>query len=256
MEHSEVLQDGPHRRVERFGNSVHRPAMPWTATIHRLLDHLRSVGFDLAPRPLGFDGLGREVLTFIDGESGPAGWAKVTGDRGLTTFAHVLRDYHQAVAEFRPPPGSAWADGTGTTGEGEIVCHGDFGPWNLVWRGDRPVGLIDWDYAGPAPAIRDLAWALQFVAPFRDDAECLRWLRYERAPDRRRRIELFCAAYGLDSTDGIVDAVIQTQRDGIDLVRRLAAQGRQPQADWVANGVLDELDRRLDWSVANRSLFE
>ncbi|MEU1710276.1 phosphotransferase [Streptomyces sp. NPDC005706] len=87
----------------------------------------------------------------------------------------------------------------------DVVCHGDFGPWNVVWQGIEPVGIIDFDFARPAPRSHDVAYALQYVAPFRDDAECL---RYPAPPDRRARLEDFCSAYGLDSTAGIVDAVI------------------------------------------------
>ncbi|MFJ9104066.1 phosphotransferase [Streptomyces sp. NPDC102405] len=28
-------------------------------------------------------------------------------------------------------------------GPPEAICHGDFGPWNVVWKGHRPVGIID-----------------------------------------------------------------------------------------------------------------
>ncbi|MEU4625882.1 phosphotransferase [Actinoplanes sp. NPDC023801] len=52
---------------------------------------------------------------------------------------------------------------------GDLVCHGDFGPWNLVWHGNRPVGILDWDYAWPHPPIHDVAYALEYVTPLRDD---------------------------------------------------------------------------------------
>jgi hypothetical protein len=47
----------------------------------------------------------------------------------------------------------------------------------------------------------DVAYALEYVAPFRDDDTCRRWLAYPRPPDRRGRLELFARAYGLVSTD-------------------------------------------------------
>jgi hypothetical protein len=86
------------------------------------------------------------------------------------------------------------------------------------------------------------------------NAECLRWLRYPTPPDRRRRLEIFCTAYGSDSTAGIVSAVIGGQQDNADLVRRLADQGHEP--TWVADGLLAELDDRIAWSSAHRHLFE
>ena len=37
--------------------------------VHALLAHLADKGFTAAPRPLGFDEQGREVLTFLEGET-------------------------------------------------------------------------------------------------------------------------------------------------------------------------------------------
>lgn len=88
-------------------------------------------------------------------------------------MARLLRDYHQAVAGFCAEDDGPWAAAAAPAGAGEVVCHGDFGPRNLVWRGCRPVGIVDWDYAWPARAVHDVAYALEYVAPFRDDRECL-----------------------------------------------------------------------------------
>lgn len=165
-----------------------------------------------------------------------------------------MRHYHDATADFVPPAGAAWAVAPESAAP-EVICHGDFGPWNAVWRGGRPVGLLDFDFARPGARREDIAYALEYVAPFRDDAECVRWLRYPGPPDRRRRLEVFCAAYGLASADGVVDAVVDEQRGTIDRVRRLAFAGHEPQATWVGDGHLRELERRLAWSEAHRQLF-
>lgn len=108
------MQDGAHRRVVRIGETVRRPVQPWTPSVHALLRHLEEVGFAYAPRPLGIDGEGREVLTFIEGDSGAAGWAKVVDDQGLRNFARLLRDYHEACAGFSAPPGATWSTGAGS----------------------------------------------------------------------------------------------------------------------------------------------
>ncbi|MBW8485398.1 aminoglycoside phosphotransferase family protein [Actinomadura parmotrematis] len=256
MPAEKVLQGDAHRRVVRIGDTVRRPAQPWTPTVHALLRHLADAGFEHAPRPLGIDEQGREVLTYIDGDSGPAGWARAVDRQGLRNLARLLRDYHDAAQDFTPPPDTLWSTGTSIPSRNDVICHGDFGPWNIVWQGIRPVGIIDWDLARPAPRLHDVAYALEYVTPFRDDPECLRRLHYPAPPDRRARLEDFCAAYGLDSTGGIVDAVIMRQEENAALVRRLARQGIEPQATWVAEGFPAELDRRITWSRSHRHLFE
>jgi hypothetical protein len=48
---------------------VHRSTGAWTSSVHALLRHLHSVGFDGAPSVVGFDQEGREVLTWVEGDA-------------------------------------------------------------------------------------------------------------------------------------------------------------------------------------------
>ncbi|MEQ7127157.1 aminoglycoside phosphotransferase family protein [Actinopolymorpha sp. B11F2] len=252
-------QEPPPRRVERVGDTIRRPVAPWTPAVHALLRHLESVGFPYSPRVLGFDEQGREVLTFLEGESGPAGWAKVVPDSGLRAVGRLLREYHDAVAGWRRDPDLLWSSGIQEPGDpdnpDEIVCHGDFGPYNLVWQGDRPTGILDWDFAYPAPQRCDIVYAVEYLAPFRSNAECMKSLGYPEPPNRPHRVAVFAEAYGLTSTTALVDDVIRTQQETYDTVRKLAAEGCQPQATWVERGYLHLLLHRIRWSERLRSLF-
>jgi hypothetical protein len=52
----------------RIGDTVRRVPGRWTPSVHALLRHPEAVGFDRAPRALGLDDHGREVLSYLDGE--------------------------------------------------------------------------------------------------------------------------------------------------------------------------------------------
>ena len=64
------LEGGSHSGVVRVGETVRRETRPWSSSVHDLLRHLDREGFAGAPRALGFDDQGREVLTYIEGEAG------------------------------------------------------------------------------------------------------------------------------------------------------------------------------------------
>ena len=65
----ETLAGGNTTGAVLIGDVVHKQASPWTPTVHALLRHLEDAGFDGAPRALGFDDQGREMLTYLPGET-------------------------------------------------------------------------------------------------------------------------------------------------------------------------------------------
>jgi hypothetical protein len=200
--------------VRRVGDTVRRRPGPWTPAVHELLRYLEAVEFPYSPRVLGFDSDGNEILSYIDGVSGRNAWAMVVPDAGLTAFAQLLRSYHDAVAGFRPAT-AGWSGHRHDLRDDQLICHGDFGPWNSVWQSGRPVGMVDWDLARPRRRLYDVGYAMEYTVPFRDDAECVEWLAYPSPPDRARRLALFARAYGLASTNGLVDEVIRVQEEQI-----------------------------------------
>jgi len=230
-------------RVTRDGGTVRRPLQPWSASVQELLKYLEAVDFP-APRVISVED-DEEILSWIEGESGSDGWAKVTSDDGVRSWGRFLRDYHDAVADYQPSEQSIWSSGAATCENGQIVCHGDFGPWNAVWREGAPVALIDWDHARPAVPLFDLSYGIEYVAPFRSDGECLSHLGHVEAPNRRDRIKMFCEGYGVPVPDDIVGCVAEQQKQTAKLVERLAAAGIEPQATWVRQGYLRELAERV-----------
>jgi hypothetical protein len=103
----------------------------------------------------------------------------------------------------------------------------------------------------PAPPLFDAAYALEYAAPFRDDEECVRWLRYPALPDRRRRIEGFCNAYGIAVPADIGALVAKQQRTVAATCADLARRGIEPQATWVRDGHLAQLRARIAWTEAS-----
>jgi hypothetical protein len=65
-----LLEGGSHSTVVRVGMTVRRGSHPWSSAVLDLLEHVYQAGFAGAPRPLGFDDQGREVLTYLEGEVG------------------------------------------------------------------------------------------------------------------------------------------------------------------------------------------
>lgn len=234
------------------GDLVLRPARPWAATVHALLAHLRAAGLDCVPEPVGIrDEI--EAVSFIAGDAGPAAWPHQATEAGLASAATLLRRVHDASAGFVPPDDAGWA--FAPAAHADVVCHGDPGPWNFVWRAGVAVALIDWEHASPAPALHDVAAALDSFTPFRPDDVALGH-GFPQPPDRRARVTAFAAAYGTGGTAGLVDRVIDRQQATVTRVVDLAERGFEPWASWVRSGGLDDLRARTRWTREHRHLVE
>jgi Phosphotransferase enzyme family len=168
-----VLEGGDLNHVVRIGDTVRRPQGEWSPAVHALLDHFEAVGFDGAPRFLGVDDAGREVLRYVEGDAALA--PIPTDDEVLAELGLLLRHMHEAVADFEPPPDARWFTG----GEGPLVCHRDLFPPNVILREGQPVALVDWDFAGPAERLDAYGLSGEERARFVDRAVAMRKGGYE-----------------------------------------------------------------------------
>lgn len=238
--------------VVRVGDTVRRPTGRWSPAVHSLLRHLEDVGFEGAPRVLGIDDQGREVLSYLPTE--PT-WPYSEG--ALVLSARLIRRLHDALTSFVPPPGAVWrfpASGR-HRGPGRRIGHNDLGPSNTVFAGGRPYGFIDWDLAGPAGPFDDLALAAINFTPLRPDRFC-HGVGFTEPPDRAARLGLFCRAYGVQEPLALLDAIEAFQHESLREMREEGAQGVSPYATFLANGEDRFVQWDLDWFRANRAGLE
>lgn len=233
---------------------VRRPAHPWTPTVQAFLRHLRDRGLDCLPEPLGISD-DTETVGFIAGESGGDGWYHQHTEAGLRSAARLLRRLHDASIGWVPPDDAVWGLPP-VPGDDPVFCHGDPGPWNFVWQGDEAVGLIDWDLLHPAPRVDDVAYALRWFAPFRDDTLALEWHHFPEVPDRKARIGAFLNAYGKLPTFDVVEAIAARAEATMGHERSFAERGIEPQRTWVAEGSLAAIAAEISWVREHRHLLD
>jgi hypothetical protein len=231
---------------------VHRVTGPWTPAVHKLLRHLERVGFDGAPRVVGFDDRGREILTWVEGEAPPHPWPDwMASDEPLAALGGLLRRYHEAVAAFVPPPGAQWRSWLGSPG-GPIIRHGDLWPANVVFRRGLPAAFIDWDFAQPGTIVDDLASAAKHWIPLVSD-ERAGMDGFAFPVDRVRRLRILCDGYGADDDvrARLLPTVVRNAQYGYSSHKTWGEQGLPGFKEmWEAGSGPSILGDR-DWLVAN-----
>ena len=195
--------------VVRIGATVRKPVTSATPAVEALLEHLAAEGFQAAPRTLGRDELGRQVLEYIPGVL--ADTVPPLSEEDLEHLGQLVRRLHDTLQTFVP----RWR-------RLRRGLRPDLAPWNLVRDGDRWV-FIDWNGAGPGSRLWDLGYLAQGFVPLwagGDPKVC------------GRRLRRLADAYGLDDRQrhqlpGIITA---HTRGMFDLLQTSAATGHQPWA--------------------------
>lgn len=230
----ERLFGGTDSDAVRVGNTVRRRPpenAQFVADLLRFFAHFRWPG---APRFIGVDDDGRQILDYVEGY---VAWERtqppaVHSRASLARTAVLLRQLHDLTA------GSWLAAG------GEVVCHRDLAPANTVYRdggaGLRPVVFLDWDNAGPGSRLEDLAqlcWRFADLGPHRSIGGAAQLVR------------TVAAAYRLDKPERLVDALLDYQ-DQVDEALNNDDEDSEPAEP--AHTVAAEVRAARDWLAEHR----
>lgn len=201
------------RGVVRVGDTVRRPATENSAFIRRLLEHLTTSGSDFSPGFLGVDESERDILTFIDGEV-PEELSDFD-EHAFCAAARLIRRFHDLSSELVD---------SAVAGDIQVVCHNDLSPCNFVFRGERPVAIIDFDAAAPGSRSHDLGYAAWL------------WLNLGAleigASDQQRRLAMFLEAYGETNPDPVLESMLERQAFLVEEGRRI---GDDSLSTWASN---------------------
>ena len=244
--------------VVRIGDTVRRPHQDTSPAVAAYLRHLESVGFDRAPRYLGRDGEGRDVLTYLDGDvpgdHDLPSWA--ARDEVLPGVARLLRALHDASEGFRPDepmrPGRPDRPAPQLPDEPRLVAQRDVTPGNTVFRDGVAWGVIDFDLSDWTTRSLDLAGTAMHWVPLCDPVD--------RAP----------AHAGIDVGLRLRSMLDAYDRDAVDADQLLAAcelrfTGTYAAMKWNAEnlgggwarmwseGIGAVISRRIDWFSAARA---
>ena len=181
------------RGVVRVGRTVRRPMPADPDYVHGLLAHLERCGFEGAPRFLGVDSRGREIVSYIEGTTLPHNGFRLSNE-AVAAGARLVRRVHDLTA------------GTEFAGAAEVAAHPNLSQMNVVFRDWRPVAIIDWDGTCPGTRVANFGeflWAFVHPGVYGDD----------EAGDM---VRVAADAYGWTS-GGLVDAMLTIVRTFVEV---------------------------------------
>ncbi|WP_049731129.1 phosphotransferase enzyme family protein [Rhizobium ecuadorense] len=230
------LDGGRTGQIWRNGDTVIRPSGAWTPTVHRFLRRLRSRGFLAAPEPIGITGGNQEIVSYVAGRvCEDLGDPFVGSETMLLSAARLLRDFHSASEGFLATDREVQTWMLPQQEPCEIICHGDYAPYNVATAEHEAVGIIDFDTAHPAPRLWDLAYAVYRWAPLSDPSHPGVTSGLD---EQLRRAAIFCTAYGTTAEERrqLPEMICRRLRALVNFMLASASAGDQTFAEDVAAG--------------------
>ena len=250
MDNEEWLTGGNVNNVYRSGHTVRREQQPNSHRIHRLLKHLENKKFSYAPKYYGIDEKGREILSYIEGEAGNYPLQTyMWSDDALTGIARMLRHYHDAVSDFTFD--DDWHPLDLTPEPKEVICHNDFAIYNIIFKNNKPAGIIDFDVAAPGPRGWDAAYTLYTCCPLSrfyvtPTGEKVYYKSNQHADRIKRRVQLFNSAYG-ESFDDSLEMVVLRLEGLCKTMRRKAEEGVPAFQKMIKEGHLEHYQQDIQF---------
>lgn len=253
----ELLAGGNVSEVYRSGNTVRRELKPNSIKIHALLKHLDNKGYDYAPKYLGIDEKGREILSFIEGEAGNYPLKKyMWSDDVLQEIAKMLRLYHDSVSDFSFD--ESWQSLDNTPQPAEVLCHNDFAIYNIVFYAESPVGVIDFDVAAPGPRLWDIAYTLYTCVPLsrfylNETGEKVFYDSFQDTYRIKNRVKLFFDSYGQGFAENYIEMVLLRLEGLCKTIIRRASEGDLAFQKMINEGHLEHYQNDIKFISEHRN---
>lgn len=251
----EELKGGRESAIYRDGEVVYRPLQPWSSTIHLVLEHLEQTGVNESPKFLGVN-QDQEILSFVAGNTYnyPLVGAIATND-ALISAGKLLRKIHDSTAAFLAKIDvKAYQWMLEPREPYEVICHGDFAPYNVALSENRVSGVFDFDTAHPAPRIWDLAYSVYCWAPFKTDSND----RLGTTAEQLARAKLFCDSYGATEPEReqLADAMVQRLQALVSFMCREAEKGNESFAENIEQGHLQAYLNDIEYITENKQKIQ
>ncbi|GLO66092.1 MULTISPECIES: aminoglycoside phosphotransferase family protein [Oceanobacillus] len=250
FENEERLTGGNLSNVYRLGETTRRELKAESTKIHKLLKHLENKGFSYAPKFLGIDEKGREILSFIEGEAGNYPLKEYMWSNDvLKEIAKMLRLYHDAVSDF--PSLNELKPMDNTPDNIEIICHNDFAIYNIIFNREKPIGIIDFDVIAPGPRLWDIAYTLYTCVPLSrhyhtEKGEIVHYNPTDDAKRKKQRVELFFESYGnVGIKEGYLEMVLLRLEGLCKYMIRKANEGEVAFQEMIDEGHLEHYHKDI-----------
>lgn len=162
--------------VYRIDNIVTRPHKKASDFANGFLKYLQSKNFKYSQRFIETDKENNDIFEYVEGY--------VPDEIGFTTieqlckFMAIVRQMHDISEAY--------------LNNGKVVCHNDLSPCNVVFEGNEPICIIDWDSAASGDRWEDITYILWL------------WINigsYNRANiDILEQMKMALKTYGTDET--------------------------------------------------------
>jgi len=227
MVEKEILAGGRVGKIFREDDIVRRPANKWTIHIHQFLNYLHENGVSFVPKPIGITEQNDELITYMPGDvfNYPLP-KKLLSEEALISSAKLLYKFHEVSKTYvsKLTMDEQWM--LPSVEPIEVMCHGDFAPYNVTTNNGIAIGIIDFDTLHPGSKMWDIVYGLYRFVPLSWDANTEANFTLQ---EKIKRTALFLDTYGInaDARKNTVKLLISRLQALMSFMQAEAANGNE-----------------------------
>jgi len=230
----EALVGGRTGKIQKVGDTVIRPANIWTTNVHSFLRYCIDEGSVFVPTPYGINNDGDEMVSYMPGDVYNALPSSLLSDSLIVSAATLLRKLHELGEQYIPKLTSKEQWMLPVVSPVEVMCHGDFAPYNVTIVNGKAHGIIDFDTLHPGSRMWDIVYAVY------------RWVLsidcrfYGKVDEQIQKTKLFLDSYGVKTDDrhGFVELLVKRLESLMDYMKCQAQSGNTDFQQHIDDGHL------------------